>query len=173
LFAAARPIKIAVVDDFEMGEDLKEGEFRISLNFHIVFSTKNQEPVIIGPFKERLWALMGDIARENRIKPLAVGGTADHIHLFMSMPTTLSVAETVALFKTESVKWVRETCPAYTSFAWQEGDASFSVSPSEIPKLSRYINEQEKFHRKKTFKQEYIALLEENGIEYDPNDLWG
>ncbi|MGA8655100.1 MAG: transposase [Chthoniobacterales bacterium] len=60
-----------------------------SLNVHAVFSTKNREPLLVGEIKERLWAFMGGIAKRNEMKPLCIGGVADHVHLLLSLPTTL------------------------------------------------------------------------------------
>ena len=58
---------------------------------HYVFSTKNREKIIAAPLQERLWSYMGGIARENNMKALAVGGIEDHVHLLISLPTTLSI----------------------------------------------------------------------------------
>jgi len=66
-----------------------------SINIHYVFSTKNRAPVIAEELRERLWAFMGGIARENRMKARCIGGIADHVHLLISMPTTLSIAKGV------------------------------------------------------------------------------
>jgi putative transposase len=147
-------------------------DFRISINIHYVFSTKGQQPLIVGNLKEQLWAFVGDIAREHRMKPLGIGGTADHIHIFISMPTTISIAEALRFFKDESVQWVRETYPALASFAWQEGDLAVGLSESVIEATVRSIIRQEEFHLRTTFKEEYVGLLRENGIEYDVEGLW-
>jgi hypothetical protein len=64
-----------------------------SLNVHIVFSTKNRQPLLVGEIKERFWAFMGGIAKQNEMKPLCIGGVADHVLLLLSLPTTLSVAK--------------------------------------------------------------------------------
>jgi REP element-mobilizing transposase RayT len=147
-------------------------EFRISLHFHIVFSTKNQEPIIAEHVRQGIWDVMGDAAREHRIKALCIGGTLDHVHLLFASPKTIPVEEIVQVMKKNSAAWVREAFPATPIFAWQEGYAAFSVSESDIPKLTAFINDQSNHHRHTTFRQEYIALLEENHVAYDPADLW-
>ena len=149
-----------------------ENEIRISFATHIVFSTKNQQPIIAEHVRQAMWDVMGDAARERRIRVECIGGTLDHVHLLLSPPATISVAEVVRLMKENSTAWVRETYPAMRDFAWQEGDASFGVSEEHIPALTAYLKDQARIHRYSTFQQEYIALLEENQITYDPDDLW-
>jgi len=53
------------------------------------------------------------------------------------------------------------------------GYAAFSVSKSKIPDVVRYIKNQREHHRVKTFQEEYLEFLRENGIEYDERYLWG
>jgi REP element-mobilizing transposase RayT len=158
------PFFITIMDPME--------DFRISIHLHIVFSTKNQEPIVAEHVCRDIWAFLGDTAREHRIKVHCIGGALDHVHLFLAPPTTLSVAEIVHLMKENSAQWVRENYPAIPHFAWQEGDLTVSVSESEIPTLTAYINDQAHHHRHATFQQEYVALLKEYGIAYDPDDLW-
>jgi len=143
-----------------------------AINIHCVFSTKNREPLLIGDLKERLWAFMGGIARENGMTASAIGGVADHVHLLISMPTTLPVAKAVQLIKGGSSTWVHQTFPNVRKFAWQEGYGAFSVSISHLPETIAYIASQEEHHRKKSFQEEYLAFLQKHGIEYNEKYLW-
>jgi len=147
-------------------------DFRISLNIHIVFSTRNQEPIIAEHVRQGIWDLMGDIAREQRIKVLGIGGTLDHVHLLLGLAPTISVEDTVQVLKKSSAAWARETFPATPGFAWQEGYAAFSVSEENVRALTRLLNKQADYHRHTTFRQEYIALLKEHHVSYDRDDLW-
>jgi REP element-mobilizing transposase RayT len=144
----------------------------IGLYIHYVFSTKNREPIIATHVQERIWAFMGGIARENRMKALCIGGVADHVHLLISMPTTISVAKTMQLIKGGTTAWVHDTFPGQQHFAWQEGYGVFSVSECDLEQTIAYINRQEEHHRRKTFQEEYLELLKENGVEYDEKYLW-
>src|SRR6266480_8083681 len=78
---------------------------------HCVWSTKNREPLLSSDLRDRLWPYLGGIARENRIKALAIGGAADHVHMLVSLPATLSLAKAIQLLKGNSSKWIRETFP--------------------------------------------------------------
>ena len=140
---------------------------------HYVFSTKYREKIITKEIQNRLWSYMGGIAKENGMKALAIGGIEDHIHLLIKLPTTISISKAVQLIKGGSSKWLHDTFPAYKNFSWQVGYGAFSVDKSRINGLIRYINGQKKHHSKKSFKVEYISLIEKNVIEYDERYMWG
>jgi REP element-mobilizing transposase RayT len=145
----------------------------ISLMVHYVFSTKNRKKIITPDLEERLWPYMGGIARENKMKALAIGGVEDHAHAFLSLPSTLSIAKAIQLIKGGSSKWVSETFPTHRDFEWQEGHGAFSVSISHVNDTIIYINNQHEHHRKETFEEEYRAILKKHGIEYDERYLFG
>lgn len=145
----------------------------VSCVLHYVFSTKQRVRSIRREFRDRLWAYMGGIARENRMTALAVGGTDDHAHVLVSLPSTLTVAHAVQLIKGGSSKWVSETFPQARDFAWQEGYGAFSVSISGVADSIAYIATQEEHHRKATFQEEFLAFLKKHKIDYDPRYIWG
>jgi len=144
-----------------------------SLHYHIVFSTKNREHYIKKEVRERIWAFLGGIARENKLKALCVGGTADHIHILLMAPPAMALSKMVQLLKGGSSKWIHETFPEMRGFAWQDGYGAFTVSKSQLPDIVRYIQGQEEHHRGKTFQEEYVAFLQKHGIEYDERYVWG
>ena len=76
----------------------------ISLYVHYVFSTKERLPLILPELQNRLWAYIGGIARKNKMKALAVGGTEDHIHILLSLPATMSISKAIQLIKGNSSK---------------------------------------------------------------------
>jgi putative transposase len=135
---------------------------------HYIFSTKERLPSIDQELALRLWPYMGGIARENGMKALAVGGTADHVHTLLSLPATLSVAKAIQLIKGGSSKWVHDQFPRYQKFAWQDGYGAFSVSASQMKSVIRYIDAQKEHHQKRTFEEEFLEFLEKHGVEYDP-----
>ena len=78
---------------------------------HCVWSTKNRQPMLASDLSDRLWPYLVGIARENKMKALAIGGIADHVHMLVSLPATLSIAKAVQLLKGNSSKWIHETFP--------------------------------------------------------------
>ena len=144
----------------------------VSNLMHCTFGTKDRYPFINSELESRLWPYLGGIARENRMKALAIGGTSDHVHALLSLPGMMSFAKAVQLIKGGSSKWVHDTFPSQNRFGWQEGYGAFSVSASQVDKTIAYINNQKEHHRKKTFQEEFQELLKKHGIEYDPRYLF-
>jgi putative transposase len=145
----------------------------ISALYPVVFSTKERRRTINADLQARLWPYLGGIARENDMKALAVGGVEDHVHLLLSLPSTLAVAKAMQLIKGGSSKWIHDEFPALLEFAWQEGYGAFSIGISQIDDTKRYIVNQAEHHRKVSYQEEFIAFLERHGIEYDPRYIWG
>src|SRR5262245_56802715 len=96
----------------------------------------------------------------------------DHIHLYGSLPSTISIADFVNAVKSNSSRWIHETFPNHRGFAWQEGYGAFSVSKSQESHVIGYINTQEQHHNKRSFKEEYLVFLDRYRIEYDERYLW-
>ena len=90
----------------------------ISIYIHYIFSTKNRQKIIKSELEERLWPYMGGIARENKMKALAIGGMEDHAHVFLSFPSTLSISKAIQLVKGGSSTWVSKTFPEFKNFQW-------------------------------------------------------
>ena len=114
----------------------------ISCLVHIVFATAERRPIIHDEIRPRLHAYIGGIARENEMAAIAVGGVADHIHVLLSLPRTISVAKAVQLLKGGSSKWLNENFPEANGFSWQEGYAAFSIGISQREKTMAYIQGQ-------------------------------
>ena len=131
---------------------------------HIVFSTAKRRKLIDKPFQPKLWAYIAGICRNHGIYVRAIGGIEDHVHLLIELPPTLAVAQAVLKVKSNSSKWVKGTGK---KFAWQKGYAAFSVSASNILAVERYVNNQEAHHRKISYEDELIALLEKHEIPFD------
>jgi REP element-mobilizing transposase RayT len=144
----------------------------LSMLVHFVWSTSNREPWISHEWRDPLYAYIGGIMNNKRAKLLAAGGIYDHIHLYASLPSTVSIADFVNAVKSNSSRWIHESYPKARAFAWQEGYGAFSVSKSQEAKVIHYINEQEEHHSKRDFKEELLDLLEKHGIGYDERYLW-
>ena len=141
--------------------------------FHCVFSTKDRRKTIDAELQSRLWPYMGGIAREHGVKALAVGGVEDHVHLLLSLPSTMSIAKAMQLVKGGSSKWIHDSFPDHRDFAWQGRLRRLQHRRLAIEDTKRYIANQAEHHRIKTFEEEFIAFLERHGIEYDPRYVWG
>jgi REP element-mobilizing transposase RayT len=137
---------------------------------HVVFSTKERRKMIPAEMRERLWSYTAGICKRQKVFVHAVGGMEDHIHLLLQFPATIAISEAVNKIKVNSSGWMSDEIG---NFAWQQGYGAFSVSKSNIPVVVRYIQNQERHHRRMTFEDEFIALLEKHGIEYDRRYIFG
>ena len=144
----------------------------VSSYHHCVFSTKERRPLITPQLRDRLWPFLGGIARQNDMKAIEIGGMPDHVHILLSIPSTLSLAKAMQLIKGGSSKWIHDTFPEHRLFRWQIKYGAFGVSVSQLDKIIEYIRGQEQHHRKMSFKEEFIALLKKHRIEYDERYLW-
>ena len=139
---------------------------------HCVFSTKGRQRIIAPVFQDRLWPYLGGIARENKMSAIAVNGTADHAHILLALPSTMTISKALQLIKGGSSKWIHDTFPEHRSFAWQEGYGAFSVSVSHVEKTITYIENQPEHHRTRTFEEEFIAFLKKHRVQYDERYVW-
>ena len=144
----------------------------VSCLVHYIFSTKNRRKMIRSDIRERLWSYIGGIARENKIGVYKIGGTADHIHILVSLSSTMPIAKAVQLIKAGSSGWIRGQGVPFRKFEWQKGYGAFSVSISGKQKTVEYIEQQEEHHRTNTFKDEFIAFWKKHHIEYDEKYIW-
>jgi REP element-mobilizing transposase RayT len=143
-----------------------------NLLVHVVFSTKEREPIITDRYRESLYAYIGGIIRRDGAKSLSIGGMPDHIHLAIKTRSNKALSELVRKIKANSSKWINENRFCKKKFSWQNGYGGFSVSASQINKVKNYIQNQAEHHKSKTFKEELIEILDKHGVGYDPKYLW-
>ena len=115
---------------------------------------------------------MGSIIKNNESIPILINGTNDHVHILCIMSKNIALAKLTEEIKRHSSRWIKTINPHYKQFAWQGGYAGFSVSQSLHEKTKNYIYNQEKHHKKLTFKEELILFLKEYKIEYNEDYLW-
>jgi putative transposase len=122
-------------------------------------------------WRPRMHSFLGGCVRTTGSVALEVGGTADHVHLLVSLKATQNVADLLKEIKQTSSHWVHEEL-GKAKFSWQEGYGAFTVSPSQIEVVRDYIANQETHHHKQSYQEEYLEFLKESGIDFDPRYLW-
>jgi len=140
------------------------------LHYHLVFSTKDHIRYIHADWRPRLHAYIGGIVKNLNGTPLAVGGIEDHGHILMGLKTTHRLDYVVRDIKADSSAFVRKEFEK--KFTWQPGYSAFTVSPTGVDAVRRYVLNQESHHKKVSFKEEYVDLLERSGTVYDERYLW-
>ena len=143
-----------------------------NLLYHLVFSTKNRIPLITQTMQPDLYSYVGGIFRGKGGTLLEIGGMTEHVHLLTKLKPTKSISEKLNRIKANSSKWVNEEKPKMRKFGWHDRYAAFSVSESQVESLRHYIQDQENHHRRQSYQDEFRALLERHGIEFDERYLW-
>ena len=142
------------------------------LHVHLVFSTKNREPIITDTVRGSLHAYMATVLQNLNCHPVLINSVEDHIHLLFELARTVSVSQAVEDVKKSSSKWVKEQGSQFRNFAWQAGYGVFAVSESNVEVVREYIANQREHHRKKTFQDEYRQFLERHRIAFDERYVW-
>lgn len=142
------------------------------LTYHVVYGTRYRRPTIVDSIQERFYEYVGGIIRSKQGRLIEIGGISDHLHILAHFPATVAVSDMVRDIKANSAKWVNDLEPPGKQFEWQKGYGAFTVSSSLIPNVRRYIQNQKEHHRKLTFEEEYIALLNRHGIPFERRYLF-
>jgi REP-associated tyrosine transposase len=132
---------------------------------HVVFSTRERQPMIPKEFQPRMWSYVAGICKNEKVFVHAIGGMDDHLHGLIQVPSSRALADVIMKIKCNSSRWASEQG---RKFAWQKGYGAFSVSASNLPAVIRYIQNQGSYHKKMNFQREFIAMLKKHGVEYDP-----
>ena len=144
----------------------------VNLLYHVVFSTKDREPLIVESLQPRLYEYVGGIVRKQGGVPLAVNGTEDHVHLFAKLRQDRALSDVIRDLKAHSSGWMHKVFPDLKDFTWQHGYGAFTVSASRAEAVRRYVERQKVRHRERGFKDEFVGFLRANGIEFDEHYLW-
>ncbi|HQU86023.1 MAG TPA: IS200/IS605 family transposase [Pyrinomonadaceae bacterium] len=139
---------------------------------HIVFSTKNRADLIAPEIETGLFGYIHGIAENKGAKLIIAGGTANHIHLLVSLPKKIDVPELIGDIKRDSSSWIKKQDARFYNFYWQKGYGAFSIGQSQIPTVVNYIKRQKEHHKSQDFKDEFRILLKKYEIEYDERYVW-
>ena len=142
----------------------------LSLYYHVVFSTKDRQPLIRPEWVSRLHEYLGGTIRGLDGTSLAIGGTADHVHLLFRLKATHRLSDFMRELKKQITVWVHEEL-GEPAFSWQEGYGAFTVSPNAIDDVRGYVLNQAEHHRKKSFRDEFVEFLDRAGIEFEDRYL--
>jgi len=139
---------------------------------HIIFSTKNREPFLDMPIRDRMHAYLATLCRESGCPWVVTGGVSDHVHVAVDLGKILRSVELIAHIKKESSSWIKTQGENYKQFYWQDGYALFSFGSTQKEDVEKYIRNQEEHHRKKSFQEELLSFLRRYQIPYDERYIW-
>lgn len=142
-----------------------------NLLYHIVFATKGREPWLTRAIRPGVHQYLGGAIRNENGIALIVNGTADHVHILAKLRQDKAISKTIGELKANSSGWISRTFKDAAGFAWQEGYGAFTVSESQVPKVRRYIETQERHHRTVSFLEELKVILRAHGLPFDERYL--
>ena len=148
------------------------GQSLVKNYIHIVFSTKYRQPLIQQPVEAEPHTYLGGICNKLDCQAIIVGGYTDHIHILCMLSKKITLMKLVEELKSHSSKWIKTKGTTYKNFYWQIGYGAFSVNPSQIETVVAYISNQHEHHKKKTFQEEYRAILKKYNVTYDEKYVW-
>ena len=148
------------------------GQSLVKNYLHIIFSTKHREPTILEPVRIELFSYLGGICKNLECYPVKVGGYTDHVHILCLLSKRIALMKFLEEIKSHSSKWMKTRGPSLQNFYWQDGYGAFSVNPVDVDIVKTYIETQDEHHKEKSFKDEFLAMLQEYGVAYDERYIW-
>ncbi|MBN1185038.1 MAG: IS200/IS605 family transposase [Bacteroidales bacterium] len=139
---------------------------------HITFSTKHRQHLIGDEISSFLFEYIGGICKGLECYPIKIGGHSDHIHALCLLSKKVTQIKLLEEIKKQSSKWVKTKGKQYSSFYWQDGYGIFSVNPSKVEIVTKYIVNQEEHHKKVSFQDEFRAFLKKYHVDYDERYVW-
>jgi len=140
--------------------------------FHLIFAVQNRRALIKREWRSELEKYITSIIQNHGHKLLAIGGMPDHMHIFIGYNLNQKIPDLVENIKTSSNLWLKEKKLADDKFSWQVGYGAFTYSHSHIDTVCKYVLNQEAHHKKRSFKEEYLKLLEKFNIEFKDEYLF-
>jgi REP element-mobilizing transposase RayT len=137
------------------------------IHIQTVFAVQNRQSLIGDEWKEDLYKYMTSIIQNNNHKLLQINGMPDHVHILFGLRPVQAISNLMKQVKQDSSKWINQNRLARGKFSWQEGYGAFSYSKSQLPRVVKYIQNQQEHHKTKSFREEYLGLLKTHEVDYD------
>ncbi len=148
------------------------GQSLVKNYIHLVFSTKNRQPLITTSIEEELYSYLAGICNNLDCNAIKIGGYIDHVHILCMLSKKVTLIKLLEEIKSHSSKWIKTKGNEFKNFYWQDGYGAFSVNPSEIDIVIKYIEDQKIHHQTKSFQAEYIQFLKKYHVDFDEKYVW-
>ena len=142
------------------------------LYIHVVCVVKYRSNLMDPSWRPELYKYITGIVTNKRQKLMVINGVADHVHIPLGLRPDCSPSDIVRDLKANSSRWINEQGHVSGKFEWQSGFGAFSVSKSQVTRVSNYIMRQEEHHRKTTFREEYVGFLKAHNIDFLPQYIF-
>lgn len=142
----------------------------IKFFYHVIWRTKNSYPTISEDYERDLYKFIWGVVQNNGGKLYRINSMPDHVHMLVEIPPTISIADFVKKVKLASGNFMRNLPEKFPKFtAWAKSYCAISYSENEKDKIKNYIINQKEHHKKESFKDEFLRILQEENIDFDPN----
>lgn len=138
------------------------------IHIHVVFAVKGRSNSIPLENSDRISKYITGIVQEKGQKMIAVKTMPDHLHLLIGQRPNIALSDLVRDVKSCTTAFIKKEHLASQTFSWQEGFGAFSYAKSDIPLVARYIEKQEEHHKKRSFREEYLDILNKFEVDHDP-----
>ena len=139
---------------------------------HVIFTVQGRQNLIDKKYKEELHKYIASIIRNKKQKLIAINSMPDHVHIFIGMKPSIALSDFVRDIKNNSSTFINEKRWVRGKFNWQEGFGAFSYGHSQIDAVVKYLQNQEAHHARRTFREEYLEMLNKFNVEYDDRYLF-
>lgn len=142
------------------------------VHIHFVFAVKNRQALVHEAIRNRVEQYIAGIVQNQGHKLLAIYCMPDHTHLLVGLRPNQSMSDLMREVKSKSTDFINNYKLTLSHFYWQEGYGAFSYSRSHVQNVIDYILRQPEHHNKKSFKEEYLDLLERFEVAFDEQYLF-
>ena len=139
---------------------------------HIVFAVKKREALLHKNWRSDLFSYISGIINKRGNYSLAVNGSYDHMHMFLDYKGKELIPDLVREIKKASNNYIKDHKLTRLKFEWQSGYGVFSHGYRENDTVIKYIKNQEQHHQKRSFKKEYLQLLDAFEIDFKDEYLF-
>ncbi len=144
----------------------------ISCIMHVVVGTYRLQNFLTADVRGQLSTYLSAVSKSKGMRLVALGGTENHLHILLALPAKLSLESAILPLKQSSTTWLRQNFDALRSFSWATGYAAFSISRSQLDSTLLYIQNQEQYHWKKSFQEEYKDFLNYHHLPFNEATLF-
>jgi putative transposase len=130
---------------------MRKDSFKIF--YQVVLVAYQNKPLITDEIRSILFDYLEIKGKSMDCDVFKLGGTADHVHVLMTIPPKYSVGEVIENLKSSSINYINKNLKN-TGFSWQTGFFLTTISPEDIARVETHIDSQINFHLEKTCEEE-------------------
>ena len=142
------------------------------LYIHAVFAVQGRQNLLKKEWREEVFKYMAGIVKNKGHKPIIINGVSDHVHSFIGLKPVMAISDLIRDIKNNTTNFINDKKWIQGHFSWQKGYGAFSYAHSQLDTVYKYILNQEKHHHRKTFREEYMGLLEKFEVPYEERFLF-